>query len=170
MHFDQISFGSITAQSHRRLLDFLTFSLAKQLTTLNGMSPFFQAMSFLVESGIILSTVLSKCFLNLFTKRWLVYGFILSCFPPSVMYTLLYLSSNWDASVGVFFSITRLLTNAMKSFNSADCFFLWRQVWFLWVFCVSHFVYILSFTYVMVFGFHCCKIWSISKLTTSSFC
>ena len=166
MHFDKISFCSIIAQSHRRLLDFLTFSLAKQLATLNAMSPFFQAMSFLVESDIILSTVLSKCFLNLLTKRWLVYGFILSCFPTSVMYTLLYLSSNWDTSVAVFFSMTRLLTNAMKSFNAEDCF----QVWFFWVFCVSRFVCVLSFTYMMVFGFHYCKIRSISKLTTSSFC
>ena len=118
----KMSFRNITAQSHRKSFDSLTFSLAKQLATLNDMSPFFQAMSFLVELDIILSTVLSKCFLNLFTKRWLVYEFILSCFPPSVMYTLLYLSSNWDTFVGVFFSITRLLTNAMRTFNAEDFF------------------------------------------------
>ena len=59
---------SITAQSHRTSLNLLTFSLANRLVTLNDMSPFLQAMSFLVELDIILTAVLSKCFLNLFTK------------------------------------------------------------------------------------------------------
>ena len=120
------------------------YSLAKQLVKLNGMSPFVQAMSFLIESDIILSTVLSKWFLNLFTKRWLLYASMLSCFPHSLMYALWYLSNNWDTSVGMFFSITRLLTNAMRSFNAFNAFFLWRQIWFFWVFCVFHFVPLLQ--------------------------
>ena len=66
---------SITVQSHRTSFNLLTFSLANRLVTLNDMSPFLQAISFLVELDIILTAVLSKCFLNLFTKSWLVYDF-----------------------------------------------------------------------------------------------